>query len=156
MEVVKEICNKVAVMEDGEVVEQGDLVSVFTAPKESLTQEFIHTATHIDQAAEKVLNHPTLLNLSKDDVLASITYVGETTSSPLVASLYARFGITTNILYGNVEILQNTPIGNLIVIFSGSIERREEAMAYLKANHVTVKIIEHQQEVIALNEEKII
>ncbi|SHE96971.1 D-methionine transport system ATP-binding protein [Atopostipes suicloacalis DSM 15692] len=156
MEVVKEICNKVAVMEDGEVVEQGDLVSVFTAPKESLTQEFIHTATHIDQAAEKVLNHPTLLNLSKDDVLASITYVGETTSSPLVASLYARFGITTNILYGNVEILQNTPIGNLIVIFSGSIERREEAMAYLKANHVTVKIIEHQQEVIALNEEEII
>src|SRR5699024_9015273 len=156
MEVVKEICNKVAVMEDGEVVEQGDLVSIFTSPKEKLTQEFINTATHIDQAAEKVLNHPTLLNLTREDVLINITYVGESTSSPLIASLYARFGITTNILYGNVEILQNTPIGNLIVIFSGSVERREDAMAYLKANHVTVKIIEHQQKVFALNQEKII
>src|SRR5690625_7821466 len=74
MEVVKEICNKVAVMEDGEVVEQGDLVSIFTSPKEKLTQEFINTATHIDQAAEKVLNYPTLLNLTREDVLINITY----------------------------------------------------------------------------------
>ena len=151
MEVVKEVCNKVAVMEEGEVVEQGDLVSVFTSPKESLTQEFIRTATHIDQAVERVLNHPTLLQLSKDDVLANITYVGESTSSPLIASLYARFGVTTNILYGNVEILQNTPIGNLIVVFSGSAEHRAEAISYLKANQVMVKTIEHQQNVISLN-----
>ncbi|HLR72322.1 MAG TPA: methionine ABC transporter ATP-binding protein [Pseudogracilibacillus sp.] len=156
MEVVKEICNKVAVMEDGEVVEQGDLVSIFTSPKERLTQEFINTATHIDQAAEKVLNHPTLLNLSNDDVLANITYVDETTSTPLVASLYARFGVTTNILYGNVEILQNTPIGNLIVVLSGKSESRAEAIAYLEANNVTVKTIEHKQNIISLDQEKII
>lgn len=156
MEVVKEICNKVAVMEEGEVVEQGDLVSIFTSPKERLTQEFINTATHIDQAAEKVLNHPTLLRLTGDDVLANITYVGESTSSPLIASLYARFGVTTNILYGNVEILQNTPIGNLIVVLSGKSESRAEAIAYLEANNVTVKTIEHKQNIISLDQEKII
>lgn len=153
MEVVKEICNKVAVMEEGEVVEQGDLVSIFTSPKERLTQEFINTATHIDQAAEKVLNHPTLLRLTGDDVLANITYVGESTSSPLIASLYARFGVTTNILYGNVEILQNTPIGNLIVVLSGKSESRAEAVAYLEANNVTVKTIEHKQNIISLDQE---
>lgn len=156
MEVVKEICNKVAVMEDGEVVERGSLVSIFTSPKERLTQEFINTASHIDEAAEKVINHPSLLNLTKEDVLASMTYVGESTSSPLIASLYARFGVTTNILYGNVEILQNTPIGNLIVVFSGEESKREEAIAYLEASQVTVKIIKHNQNVISFNQEEII
>ena len=153
MEVVKEICNRVAVMEDGEVLEQGDIVSVFTSPKEPLTQEFIQTATHINQAAEKVLNHPTLLNLSSNDVLASITYVGESTSSPLITSLYARFGVTTNILYGNVEILQETPIGHLIVVLSGKPESRAEAIAYLKANHVRVDPIEHKKNIISLEQE---
>lgn len=156
MEVVKEICNKVAVMEDGEVVEQGDLVSIFTSPKEKLTQEFINTATHIDQAAEKVLNHPTLLNLTRDDVLANITYVGESTSSPLIASLYARFGITTNILYGNVEILQDTPIGNLIVVLSGEESKREEAITYLESNQIKVKTIQHNQNVISFHQEEIV
>src|SRR5699024_1256969 len=149
MEVVKEICNKVAVMEEGKVLEKGDLVSIFTSPKEKLTQEFINTSTHIDQAAEKVINHPTLLNLTKNDVLASITYIGESTSSPLIASLYARFGVTTNILYGNVEILQGTPIGSLIVVLSGAERKREEAITYLETNNVTVKTIQHKQNILS-------
>lgn len=153
MEVVKEICNKVAVMEDGEVVEQGSLVSIFTAPEKSLTKEFIHTATHIDQAVEKVINHPSLLNLQEGDVLASITYIGESTSLPLIAQLYARFGITTNILYGNVEILQNTPIGNLIVVFSGEADKRAEAIAYLEQSDVTVQTLEHPAETYSFSKE---
>src|SRR5699024_5076775 len=48
MQVVKEICNKVAVMENGHVVEEGDLVSIFTEPKEKITKEFINTATHVE------------------------------------------------------------------------------------------------------------
>lgn len=142
MQVVKEICNKVAVMENGEVVECGDIVSVFTAPENPLTREFINTATHIDQTLEKIVDHPTLLNRDGKTVLANITYVGESTSSPLIASLYAQFGVTTNILYGNVEILQQTPIGNLIVELSGEWEDREEAIAYLESNKVTVDLID--------------
>lgn len=142
MEVVKEICNKVAVMEEGEVVEAGDLVSIFTSPKETLTQTFINTANHIDQAIEKIIEHPTLLELGPEDVLANITYVGRSTSLPLTTELYSNFGITTNILYGNVEILQNTPIGNLIVVLSGEENKRQEAIDYLEAHNVTVKIFQ--------------
>ncbi len=156
MQVVKEICNKVAVMENGEVVEKGDLVSIFTAPKNQLTKEFINTATHIDQALDKLAKHPTLLQLSKNDVLANITYVGESTSSPLIATLYAQFGVVTNILYGNVEILQETPIGNLIVVLSGEPAQREKAIAYLELNDVTVKLLDHNQKVVAFNKEKVV
>ncbi|MCC5893863.1 MAG: methionine ABC transporter ATP-binding protein [Alkalibacterium sp.] len=155
MQVVKEICNKVAVMDDGKVVEKGDLVSLFTAPKEALTHEFIDTATHIHQALEKIRKHPTLLDLSADDVLANITYVGESTSTPLIASLYAQFGVTTNILYGNVEILQQTPVGNLIVVLSGERRQREKAVAYLESNNVKVNTIDSDQTVVSIKNRKV-
>ena len=154
MQVVKEICNKVAVMENGLVVEEGDLVSIFTKPKERITKEFINTATHVEQALEKILKHPTLLDLQTNDVLATISYVGESTSDPLIATLTTRFGVTTNILFGNVEFLQETPVGNLIVVLSGEPGRREKAIAYLKSKNVKVTLIHHHQQVISLKKEK--
>lgn len=55
MQVVKEICNKVAVMENGEIIEQGKSVQIFSQPAKPLTKDFIRTATHIDQALETIL-----------------------------------------------------------------------------------------------------
>ena len=153
MQVVKEICNKVAVMEDGHVVEEGDLVSIFTEPKERITKDFINTSTHVDQALESILKHPTLLDLQTNDVLANISYVGASTSDPLIATLTTRFGITTNILFGNVEILQETPVGNLIVVLSGEPGRRDKALAYLQSKNVKVTLIHHHQRVIPLKKE---
>ena len=57
MQVVKEICNKVAVMENGRVIEHGDVISIFDQPKAPLTQDFIRTATHVEQAEKKLLAH---------------------------------------------------------------------------------------------------
>lgn len=153
MQVVKEICHRVAVMENGHVVEAGDIVSIFTEPKEQLTKEFISTATHTDRALANLLKHPTLLNLQSDDVLANISYVGASTSEPLIAALSTRFGVTTNILFGNVEFLQETPVGNLIVVFSGESSQRSKAIAYLQSNQVKVNLINHQQKVIQFKKE---
>lgn len=155
MQVVKEICNKVAVMENGHLVEQGDLVSIFTQPTQPITKDFINTATHIDQALEKILSHPDLLQLGANDNLASISYVGSNTSEPLIATLSSRFGVTTNILYGNVEILQETPVGNLLVILSGTAEQKQSALSYLKNQDVTVEILTNQSDkVIQFNRKK--
>ena len=67
MQVVKEICNKVAVMEEGEVIEQGSVLEIFTNPERDLTKDFIDTATHINQGIETVLSHEQLLNLQEGD-----------------------------------------------------------------------------------------
>lgn len=143
MEVIKEICNRVAVMEDGYVIEQGDIVSIFTNPQNPLTQEFINTATHIDQALEKLAKHPSLLHLnSSQDEVAQLSFVGQSTSEPLIARLYSKFSVTANILYGNVEILHDTPVGQLIVILSGQPAQREEAIHFLESEDVTVQQLE--------------
>lgn len=150
MQVVKEICTKVAVMEKGRVVEEGNLVQIFTQPRKPITKDFINTATHVDQGLETILSHPSLLDLQPNDILAKVSYVGATTSEPLIAHLYSQFTISTNILFGNIEILQDTPIGNLIVIFSGEKNKRDQALAYLVSKDIKVEIIEHQQNVISL------
>lgn len=150
MQVVKEICTKVAVMEKGRVVEEGNLVQIFTQPRKTITKDFINTATHVDQVLETILSHPSLLDLQPNDILAKVSYVGATTSEPLIAHLYSQFTISTNILFGNIEILQDTPIGNLIVIFSGEKNKRDQALAYLVSKDIKVEIIEHQQNVISL------
>ncbi|AZP04112.1 methionine ABC transporter ATP-binding protein [Jeotgalibaca ciconiae] len=141
MQVVKEICNKVAVMEDGYVIEKGSLLEIFTSPQNQLTKDFINTATHVDQGIETVLTHPTLLNLKENDVLAKLSFVGGSTSEPLIAKLNNSFQVQGNILFGNVEILQDTPVGTLLLVLSGSTEKIAEAIDYLQANEVTVSII---------------
>jgi len=142
MEVIKEICNKVAVMEDGKVIEQGDIVRIFTEPDNQLTKEFINTATHIDQALDKLANHSSILNIGINDEIAQLSFKGGSASDPLVSDLYSRFAVSTNILYGNIEILQNTAIGYLIVVFQGDTDRLKEAIRYLDENNVGVQVLE--------------
>ena len=141
MQVVKEICNKVAVMEDGHVIEEGSLLEIFTNPQNQLTKDFINTATHVDQGIDTVLDHPTLLNLKETDVLAKLSFVGGSTSEPLIAKLNNSFQVQGNILFGNVEILQETPVGTLLLVLSGSTEKIAEAIDYLQLNDVRVSII---------------
>ncbi len=131
MQVVKEICNKVAVMENGCVVESNDIVSIFSQPQQPLTKDFIRTATHIDQALTTILEHPKLADLDKNQELIEFSYVGDQTNEPLIAQLYSQYQVYTNILYGNVEIVQNVPIGHLIVVLSGDEAQRQQALAYL-------------------------
>lgn len=144
MQVVKEICNKVAVMEDGHVIEEGSLLEIFTSPQNQLTKDFINTATHVDQGIDTVLDHPTLLNLKETDVLAKLSFVGGSTSEPLIAKLNNSFQVQGNILFGNVEILQETPVGTLLLVLSGSTEKIAEAIDYLQSNDVTVSIISEE------------
>ncbi len=141
MQVVKEICNKVAVMEDGQIIEHGDSVQIFSKPEQALTKDFIRTATHVDQALETILGNPSFSSLKEDEWLVELSYVGDSTSEPLIASLYRDFHITTNILYGNVEIIQDVPLGSLIVTFAGTLEERQKACDYLQEKDVYVNIL---------------
>ncbi|WP_062532119.1 methionine ABC transporter ATP-binding protein [Jeotgalibaca dankookensis] len=144
MQVVKEICNKVAVMEDGYVIESGSLLDIFTNPQNQLTKDFINTATHVDQGIETVLTHPTLLNLDKDDELVKLSFVGGSTGEPLIAKLSNDFQVEANILFGNVEILQDVPVGTLLLTLSGLPEKINQAITYLQTNDVSVETISYE------------
>ncbi|MGX7196829.1 methionine ABC transporter ATP-binding protein [Enterococcus olivae] len=146
MQVVKEICNKVAVMENGEVIEQGDSVQIFSKPEKPLTKDFIRTATHIDQALETIVGSESFSRLEDDEWLVELSYVGDSTSEPLIATLYREFQLVTNILYGNVEIIQDVPLGSLVVTLAGDLDQRYKAFDFLIAQGVYVNILKKAEE----------
>lgn len=141
MQAVKEIANKVAVMENGEVIERGSLLEIFTAPQKQLTKDFIDTATNLEDGLRKVQNQTIVQNLQSPDVLVQLSYAGSSTDEPLISTLFKDFNVSANILFGNVEILQNTPVGTLITILSGQSTDIKAAIASIEANGVKVSIL---------------
>lgn len=131
MQAVKEAANKVAVMENGAIIERGSLLEIFTNPQKQLTKDFINTATNRDEALEKVNELLAEQPLSADEELLQIDYVGADTAQPLLSTIYADYGVTTNLLYSNMEILTKTPVGLAIAIFkelTHNVPRRRQAL----------------------------
>lgn len=119
MQIVKDICHRVAVMQNGHLIEEGSVLDIFSNPKEPLTQEFIKTATGIDEALVKIEKQALVQHLPKDDLLVQLKYAGTSTDEPILNQIYKQFEVTANILYGNIEILDDTPVGEMIVVLSG-------------------------------------
>lgn len=142
MQVVKNICHRVSVMEDGKVIEEKATVDLFSSPEKELSKDFIRTATHIDKAISTIVNHPVLSNLQENEELVEFSYVGNQTTEPIISELYSQFEVKANILYGNIEIIQDVPIGHMIVTLNGSKEHREAALNYLTNQKIKVNVLE--------------
>lgn len=138
MEAVKQVCNKVAVMENGAVIERGSLLDIFAHPQTPLTQDFIETTMQLDATIETISHQSAVQNLSATSRLMRLTYVGDTTDEPLIATLLQEYHVVANILFADIQSLQETPFGNLIVVLSGQERNIEDALDYLKKRDVTV------------------
>jgi D-methionine transport system ATP-binding protein len=140
MAVVKEICHKVAVMDAGEIIERGTSIDLFSQPQCDLTKKFIRTANQLEQALATISSSRSLGTLQSNQWLVELTYLGNRTEEPLIAHLFSKFQVTTTILFGNVDIVQETLLGNLIVIMSGELTQRQQALLFLKQQGVKATI----------------
>ncbi|MGT2771609.1 methionine ABC transporter ATP-binding protein [Streptococcus marimammalium] len=141
MQIVKDICHRVAVMQNGQLIEEGSILEIFSHPKESLTKDFINVATGIDEALPKIEKQKIVQQLQNNAVLVKLNYVGSSTDEPILNRIYKQFDISANILYGNIEILDNTPVGEMIAILEGNEENLEKALLAINDSNVTVDIL---------------
>lgn len=142
MHVVKQICNRVAVMELGNIVEKGDIYSVFSSPRDKVTKGFINAATHLDEAKLEVKSLYDEKKLGENEILAVLTYKNESANEPLIIEIFTKFKIQSNILFGNVEILKGRLYGTLMVVLNGDEDNLKQAISYLEKNSVNVELIE--------------
>ena len=139
MDVVKDLCNKCAVMQDGKVIESGSTLDIFSNPKNKLTREFVETSTNISETIEEVKSNIGILK--DDEVLAKLSYLGQSTTEPIINELFEKFGVRTNILAGNIEFINGTLVGNFIVSFKGDDDKLVEVSTYLKDKGTNLEIL---------------
>ena len=141
MAVVKEICDHVAIMEHGQVVEQGEVFSLFADPKQPITQSFIRTTSNLQKIEELIAEGSPVVQLQPGEVIVRLSYIQKNVSEPLISTLSQRFQISLNIIFADIEIVQDAPIGGTVAILSGKREHITEAMEYLIEKNVGVEVL---------------
>jgi D-methionine transport system ATP-binding protein len=138
MHVIRKICHRVAVMESGMVVEQGDVLSVFKNPQEAITKRFVGQLTEPEETQETV-GH--LLDRYPNGHVVQLTFVGEGTEQPIITNVIRHFNITVNILQGKIAHLQTGAYGTLFIHIDGLDEEVEKAIFYIREQAVGVEVI---------------
>ncbi|HJC35762.1 MAG TPA: methionine ABC transporter ATP-binding protein [Candidatus Merdibacter merdavium] len=137
MAVVREICERAAVMEDGHIVEEGNIVDLFTHPQADVTRSFIATASTNGHIADLIEAG----TLQAGEMMVSLKYDAASASRPLISQISRDLGIDCNIIQGNIEIVGNVPVGSLIVTMKGDASARQAALAQLEGSGVETEVI---------------
>lgn len=133
MEVVKEICNKVAIMSEGEIVEVGGIHHILTEPKADITKELI---AHIQDEVEFEYFK------NKGKYIINVKFLGSSAQEPIISRVIKEYGIDVSILGGSIDKLSTMKIGHLFLELSGSIEAQERAIELIiREGNVIVEVI---------------
>lgn len=137
MHVIRKICHRVAVMENGNVVEEGSVLEVFHHPKEPITKDFVNQLSEPEEMQESIAH----LATSNDGELVQFTFIKGKTGSPLVTDLIRRYDVEVNIIQGKISHTQDGPYGKLSVFIKGSQPVIDEALAYVRGQGVEAEVI---------------
>ena len=143
MEVIKEICDKVAVMEHGKIVEQGDVFDIFANPQNEVTKRFIKATSNLTKIEELIEEDSPVVHLEKGEYLVRFSYIQKNVSEPLISATSRIYDVTMNIIFAEIEIVQNAPIGGTIAIISGKKEAIERALEHIREENVGVEVLKN-------------
>jgi len=115
MHVIQEICDRVAVMENGEVIESDSVFNIFTNPQHLTTQRFIQSVQQ-DRPSASLLEE---WRKKGGKHLYRVIFKGEIASDPVLSRVTRKFDVDVNIVYGSVRELQEKLYGNLLISFAG-------------------------------------
>ncbi|WP_102275823.1 methionine ABC transporter ATP-binding protein [Cytobacillus massiliigabonensis] len=138
MHVIRKICHRVAVMEDGKTVEIGPVLDVFKNPQEEITKRFVQQVTEPEETKETI-DH--LLDLYPHGRVVQLGFVGESAEQPLITNLIRNFQVTVNILQGKISQTQNGSYGTLFIHIDGDKEELARAIEYIHSQQVGVEVI---------------
>lgn len=141
MEVIKEICDRVAVMQNGQVVEKGNIVDIFSNPQAPITKSFIQAADNFETFNDLIRLNSSITGIHPDQPAWFLTYRGSVAGEPLMSELYRRFEVKANIIYGNIDYFKECIVGKLGVAIEGEAEKIAQAKAFLIEQKVRVEVL---------------
>lgn len=147
MHVIRKICQRVAVMEHGKIVEQGDVLEVFTNPKQPVTRKFVAQVMGTDKEDEDIHY---LLSSIKEGKLLRLHFIGEATQESVISDVIRKYPIDINILQGKITQTQGGGYGTLFVQAKGEEAEIEKAVAYIRdETSAEVEVVANDKRVIS-------
>ena len=141
MAVIKSVCQRVAVMENGRVVEEGPVYDIFAHPQTPITRRFVSSTSPLSRVERLMSEDSPLVRPGPCEQLIRLTFDRENVGDHIISTVARQFGIDLNIVLANVEILENSPLGGMIVIISGAPDRVAAALDYLREHHVQTEVM---------------
>ena len=141
MAAVREICHRVAVMEHGRVAEQGEVFNVFVDPRQDITRSFIQTTSNLQKVEELIAADSPVTRLKPGELIIRLSYVQRNAAAPLISVVTKLFDVSLNIIFADINIVQDAPIGGTVAIISGERSHITKAIEYFIDRNVGVEVI---------------
>ena len=142
MQVIKEICDKVAVISDGIIAEKGSVLDVFTNPQHEITKEFISVLLSNDLPAAFRGNEISAEKVEGSLLLLRLNFLGDKADDPILAQMIRNCqGVECTMLFGNLDEIHGVPFGRFIVGLSGNESSIQDALNFLSNKEVRVEVI---------------
>ena len=142
MQVIKDICDKVAVIENGVIAEQGTVLEVFTNPQKPITKDFISVLLSNELPAAFRGGEVSKEPLPGAYLLLRLTFIGESADDPVLAGMIRKFPeIEVTMLFGNLDQIKSTPFGRMIIGITGPEANIQEAIQYLRQQDLKEEVI---------------
>lgn len=140
MSVIKSIANRVAVMENGKVVEEGDIYDIFANPKKEITKKFINSASALSNIT-KLIENKTII--PTDSKLVKLTFTRDSVGSATISKISREYNVDVNIMLANVDVVNADALGGIIASIEGAKENVQRAIDFLHESNVKVEVIHH-------------
>lgn len=140
MHVVRKICHRVAVMENGRIVEEGPVLDVFTRPQQPITRQFVK---QVSQYADTEESFNPLLTAHLPGAIFKLTFVGVQTHQAVIAEVIRRYALTINILHGKISHTLNGSFGELYIHAEGNEQQVADMLSLLHERDIAVEVIQH-------------
>ncbi|EMA6342339.1 methionine ABC transporter ATP-binding protein [Bacillus cytotoxicus] len=140
MHVIQKICNRVAVMEKGKIVETGPVLEVFRNPQQEITKRFVQQLTDSEDTNETIEN---LLEKYPDGKVIRLQFIGDSVERPVLQGLMRRDDVEVSVLQGNIAQTNNGAYGSLIVHLNGEEAAIQQAIAGIHQEKVELEVIAH-------------
>jgi D-methionine transport system ATP-binding protein len=140
MHVVRKICHRVAVMENGRIVEEGPVIDVFTRPQQPITQQFVKQVSQYQETEESF--NP-LLAQHLPGAIFKLTFVGVQTHQAVISDVILRYKVSINILHGKITQTLNGSFGELYIHANGNDLQIDSMLKSLKEQQIAAEVIEH-------------
>ena len=141
MSVIKRIADRVAVMEDGRIVEEGSVYDLFSDPGTEISKRFVASSSLLGKIDSLIRENADLVNVQEGELLVRLTFEKECVGQHVLTSAAKETGVDLNLLLADAEYLQGSPLGGIVGILSGTPESIEKGIAYLAEHHVKTEVL---------------